>query len=323
MRTRRWFILAMWVVVGKAAAMTVEQRQQFVYYFYEAERLWQAEQYADAFALFDFCYALNPDDAMTNRYLGHIYRGSQLVPQSLPFYRRAWEAAPEECWNDYAVTLYNNGSAAQKAEAIRVMEQAGTSLPDDPDVWDRLRDAYIGVGQYKQAIHAQDQLDRVEGYSPYSAINRYRIYMMAQDTKKAIKAIEDYLQEDPTNVQFQLYRMQLYEMTGRPAKQLVPIYQTILKLDPYNALVLNNYAYQLATTKKGDLRLAEQMSAKAVQAEPNNPTYLDTYAWILYLTGQQTLAQLYMRQAISKLDGNGIPTEMLKHYDIIVEGETK
>lgn len=308
----------MWFVAGKVAAMTVEQRQQFVYYFYEAERLWHAEQYADAFALFEFCYALNPDDAMTNRYLGHIYRGSQLVPQSLPFYRRAWEAAPKDCWEDYAVTLYNGGDAAQKAEAIQVMEQAGTLLPDDAEVWDHLRDAYIGVGKYKQAIGAQDKLDRIEGYSPYSAINRYRIYMLARDAKKAIKAIEDYLQEDPTNVQFQLYRMQLYEMIGRPAKQLIPIYQTILKLDPYNALVLNNYAYLLATTKGGDLHLAEQMSAKAVQAEPNSPTYLDTYAWVLYLTGQQTLAELYIRQAMSKIEGNEIPMEILRHYEQII-----
>jgi len=42
---------------------------------------------------------------------------------------------------------------------------------------------------------------------------------------------------------------------------------------------MNNYAYYLSE-EKTDLKKAEKMSAKAVEKEPNNSTYLDTYAWI-------------------------------------------
>ncbi|MCQ2342094.1 MAG: hypothetical protein MJZ75_01180 [Paludibacteraceae bacterium] len=299
-----------------AGALTVEQRQRFLYYFYTAERLWQEERYADAFPVFEFCHDLYPEDAITNRYLGHIYRGCQMVDQSLPFYRQAWEAAPAECWDDYAVTLYNNGSPAQKAEAIRVLEKTTQLLPQESELWDRLRDAYVGVRRYKDAIKAQDKLDKIEGYGPYSAINRYRIYLLMHDSKKAIQAIEQYLKEDPYDIQFRLYQMQLYEMTGQSTKKLTKIYQGILQLDPYNASVLNNYAYMLAT-HRGDIKLAEQMSAKAVMEEPQNPTYLDTYAWIMYIIGKNDMAQLYMRQAINLLNGQDIPAEMQLHYNII------
>ena len=45
-------------------------------------------------------------------------------------------------------------------------------------------------------------------------------------------------------------------------------------------MALNNYAYYLS--EKGvDLHKAEAMSYKTIKAEPNNGTYLDTYAWIL------------------------------------------
>jgi len=302
----------------RALAMTVEQEQRFLYYYYEAERLWQAEQYKDAYDLFSFCYALRPNDAMTNRYLGHIYRGMKHVDQSLAYYQCAWENAPEECWKDYAITLYNTGEADNKDKAVQVMEATCNITAKNADLWEHLRDAYLGVQSYKKALAAQDQVDKIEGYDAYSAINRYRIYLFMQKPKKAVEAIEQYLKEDPKNLQFLYYRMQLYESMGAKPKQLIPIYQDILQLDPFSAMVLNNYAYLLATNK-GDLKQAEKMSAKAVQAEPNNATYLDTYAWILHLTGQNELAKLYIRQAINQLQDKDIPQEIQQHYTIIIQ----
>jgi len=304
------------VLSVRALAITAEQRQRFLYYFYEAERLWQNEQYADAYSLFDFCHDLCPDDAITNRYLGHIYKGCQMPTQALSYYQKAWQAAPAECWRDYAILLYNSKESDHRAEAIGVMEQTTNYLPEDADLWDHLRDAYLGVGNYKKALSAQDKLDKIEGYSGYSAINRYRIYLYMQQPKKAIGAIERYLEEDPTNIQFLLYRMQLYESIGAKPKQLIPIYEQILQLDPYNALVLNNYAYLLANNK-GDLKLAEKMSTKALQLDSNNPTYLDTYAWILYLSGQNELAKLYIRQAVQMIGDEQVPLEIQIHYTVI------
>jgi len=306
------------VLSVRVLAMTVEQKQRFLYYYYEAERLWQNEQYADAYTLFDFCHSLYPTDAMVNRYLGHIYMGCKIPGQALSYYRQAWQSAPKECWKDYAITLYNYQEENHKKEAISVMEQTTKVLPDEVDLWDHLRDAYFGVKAWKKALAAQDKLDKIEGYSAYSAINRYRIYMYMQQPKLAIDAIEHYLEEDPTNLQFLLYRMQLYEAIGAKAAKLIPMYQQILTLDPYNALVLNNYAYLLTSTK-GDLVLAEKMSTKALQIDPNNPTYIDTYAWILHLSGQNELAKIYIRQAISLYGDKEVPLDIQNHYNVIYQ----
>jgi len=315
---KRLIIVLGLVLSMRVLAMTVEQEQRFLYYFYEAERLWQSEQYEEAYNLFSFCYALHPNDAMTNRYLGHIYRGLKHLDEALPYYQRAWENAPEDCWKEYAILLYNQGDDAHKAQAIRVMEQTSKTLTNDAELWDHLRDAYLGMQEYKKALSAQDHVDQIEGYDAYSAINRYRIYLFMRNPKKAINAIDQYLEEDPKNIQFLYYRMQLYEAIGAKPKQLIAIYQDILQLDPFGAMVNNNYAYLLATNK-GDLKLAEKMSAKAVQAEPDNPTFLDTYAWILYLTGQNELAKLYIRQAMNQLKGQTIPKEIQQHYNIITK----
>lgn len=81
----------------------------------------------------------------------------------------------------------------------------------------------------------------------------------------------------------------------------IEYYEKTIKLSPNNPLTLNNFAYTLANRDSvGDLRRAERMSAKAVENEPDNPAYLDTYAWILYKQGSFTLAAFYMKKLLSQ-----------------------
>ncbi|MDO5017240.1 MAG: tetratricopeptide repeat protein [Porphyromonas sp.] len=65
----------------------------------------------------------------------------------------------------------------------------------------------------------------------------------------------------------------------------------------------NNYAYALSVRgEEEDLPRAEELSRKAVQADSGNASFLDTYAWILYLRKAYPLARIYMEQAIGKAE---------------------
>ena len=59
----------------------------------------------------------------------------------------------------------------------------------------------------------------------------------------------------------------------------------------------HNYAYFLSVDRK-HLDKAEEMSYRTVKAEPENATYLDTYAWILFEKGKYTEARIYIDQAL-------------------------
>lgn len=74
-------------------------------------------------------------------------------------------------------------------------------------------------------------------------------------------------------------------------------YDSCLIHDPDNVLCLNNYAYFLSLDQK-DLKKAEKMSYRAITAEANNGTYIDTYAWILYQQQRYEEARIYIEQAI-------------------------
>lgn len=92
-------------------------------------------------------------------------------------------------------------------------------------------------------------------------------------------------------------------------------YEEALKFNPNNVIVLNNYAYFLSLDKS-DLEKAERMSLKAITIEPENATYLDTYAWVLFVKREYKLAKIYMERAIERDTTNS--SELADHYGDIL-----
>ena len=94
-------------------------------------------------------------------------------------------------------------------------------------------------------------------------------------------------------------------------------YDKALVINPLNVMVMNNYAYYLSL-EKTDLKKAERMSAKTIEIEPKNSTYLDTYAWILYQEANYFLAKFHIERAIDNLPKDEDPGVILEHYGDIL-----
>lgn len=262
-------------------SLSVEQEQQFSYYWYAARQAIDQERYGDAYALIQFCLMIKPDDGQTLYYLGVIYAGLKQEERAQEYFEQAYQAMPK-----------------------------GTA---PIDLLQRLKMQAVNAKEWKKALALQDEIDKKEGYDAYSAITRYRIYAMSGKTKKAIQEIDRYLKTDPTNMRFLLFRLEIMEQMGAKPKELYALYDRVLELDPYNLLILNNYAYHLAT-HGGDLTKAEKMSAITIQEQPSNPTFLDTYGWILHLQGQDQLAMFYLNKALWNLgDDEKMREEVQKH----------
>lgn len=78
----------------------------------------------------------------------------------------------------------------------------------------------------------------------------------------------------------------------------ISVYDHAINLNPDNISALNNCAYFLSLLPGGDLEKALRYSSRAIKAEPNNATYLDTYAWILFMSGDMDLARQYIDATI-------------------------
>ena len=86
-------------------------------------------------------------------------------------------------------------------------------------------------------------------------------------------------------------------------------YDSCLQWKDDNVMCLNNYAYFLSEMNE-QLDKAEQMSYKTIKAEPKSATYLDTYAWILFMQQRYSEAKIYIDQALQNdSDSSAVITE--------------
>lgn len=98
--------------------------------------------------------------------------------------------------------------------------------------------------------------------------------------------------------------------------------EQIISIVPDYSSALNNYAYYLALSNEG-LDKAEAMSKKSLDLSPSNPTYLDTYAWVLYMQKRYSEALFVMNFCID-LSGDDASFEMYDHYgDILLKLDRK
>ena len=90
-----------------------------------------------------------------------------------------------------------------------------------------------------------------------------------------------------------------------------------LELSPNDVLILNNYAYYLSERNE-KLEDAASMSNKANLLDPGNPSYEDTYAWILYRQHKFEDALEWVNMA---LDNGGVKSGLIVEHlgDILIE----
>ena len=88
-------------------------------------------------------------------------------------------------------------------------------------------------------------------------------------------------------------------------------YDSCLQWRPDNIACLNNYAYFLSIDGK-HLDKAEEMSRRTIKKEPENPTYLDTYAWVLFRQKRYAEAKIYIEQTL-KFDTVDVSADVLEH----------
>ncbi|MCW3461965.1 tetratricopeptide repeat protein [Chitinophaga nivalis] len=106
-----------------------------------------------------------------------------------------------------------------------------------------------------------------------------------------------------------------YHATGQH-QQSDSSYERALLLRPKDALVLNNYSYYLSLRGE-NLDRAAEMSRRSLEIEPESPTYMDTYAWILFRQDKFEEARQWIEKALQYPAAQQDPN-VLEHYGDIL-----
>lgn len=96
------------------------------------------------------------------------------------------------------------------------------------------------------------------------------------------------------------------------SKAAYTAYDSAITYNSENLVCLNNYAYFLSLEGQ-ELDHAAGMSKRTIEAEPQNPTYLDTYAWILYRQRRYTQARIYIDQTLKYAVGDASDAGLYEH----------
>jgi Tfp pilus assembly protein PilF len=124
------------------------------------------------------------------------------------------------------------------------------------------------------------------------------------DLSTAIKYYERALEINPSDLSL-ISSLALAYNSNKQYKESNDMYEKALRVDPENALLLNNYAYNLSTRGE-NLEKALDMSRRAVNKEPGNPSYLDTFGWIFYMMKDYKSALEYIERAVSINGSNAV-----------------
>ena len=136
--------------------------------------------------------------------------------------------------------------------------------------------------------------------------------------KEALSSLEtgqNYLVDNKKiEAQYEIYRAEAHYNLNNYAEAFTA-FDKVLALEPDNYMAMNNYAYYLSVRGE-QLEKAESMSSKVVVANPDNSTYLDTHAWVLFKRKEYRLAKHYMEIALN--NGGDVSDVIVEHYGDIL-----
>lgn len=181
----------------------------------------------------------------------------------------------------YASMLYENGEFEQARPLIRDIVKSGKVVYA---TWEKLLFCDLYLDDYNSLVtDSEDCIDYFPNYPlPYffAGVGNFQI-------KDFVKAKAYFESGKEFIVNNNALLEQFYSSLGDTYNELgnydasYTAYDKVLKLNPLNSIVLNNYAYYLSIRNE-DLDKAKQMAEKSVGIDPYNSNNLDTYAWVLY-----------------------------------------
>ena len=184
------------------------------------------------------------------------------------------------------------------------------------EVWEALLVSELSA--YDDTVRMAADARRASRLFPLHPLPYYILAVVEHDNERYERAIElarkcEDMGFDKGYLETETYVM-LAECYNRlEDSRCYEYYEKVLKINPNDTRIMNSYAYRLALDKK-DLDKAERMSKRTLEAEPDNPFYLDTYAWILHQMGRDKEARPYIEKAVKR---DSTSEEVREHYNAI------
>jgi tetratricopeptide (TPR) repeat protein len=195
------------------------------------------------------------------------------------------------------------------------------------EVWGNIINMDFRLKQVDSAIvHSEEAIEVFPNQAAFWYFNG-SAYYQKRNHNKALESLEEArrLAPEGSDLTQHIYALlgDTYNSVSKYEKS-DDAYEAALKENPDNDHVLNNYSYFLSLRKE-KLERAASLAEKLVEKHPNDPTYIDTYAWVLYVMKDYQKCKTFMEKAVALNDKKEVKSGVIvEHYgDVLFQlGET-
>ena len=200
---------------------------------------------------------------------------------------------------------------SQREQAVQFYLKAVNLSPANYSVWQNILNIEADLNRYDSVVvHAEQALE----YFPNQALLYYFAgtgHLIEKNYSRSVRMLDQGRKYTIDPNLLTIFYGQLGDAYNGMEEQenSFRAYEKALQNSPNNDHVLNNYSYFLSLANK-DLDKALNMSTQLVKMHPNNPTYLDTHGWVLFVNGDIKESRKSLEIAAS-LDEDGT---VIEHY---------
>ena len=246
----------------------------------------------------DAIVASRPKAAMGYFYQGMLAEEAKRSEEALRLYAQARELEPGsiEPLQAEMRLLVNN---KQVPEALKRLDQAIAAAPQAGMAANLKGELLLSQGDSAQAQAAfRLAISRVPAwFAPYLGLARSQLF--AKDSPAALATLRDAQGKIEKPEQAGIEIAMLYEQIGKP-DDAAREYEQILSSNPNSEVAANNLSMLLVTYHKDAASLDRAKTLSARFANSSNPSYLDTYGWVLYKRGEAAASVPVLERVVSK-----------------------
>ena len=240
---------------------------------------------------------------MLRSYIADVQRDSTYAPRLEAAFDTLLARPQQDAEVLIMKAAYQVYSKQPQEELMKTMRQV---LEVDPGNETALRELLQYYAEQNDGKGVEDISRRGLNYHPEEIAYAYYLGMALAEQKKLTDAAEVLQQGLRVRTEFVSERLvsNVFGVLGdiyyqqHKEQEAFAAYDSALVYMEDNIMCLNNYAYYLSL-KGEQLDKAEEMSYRTIRQEPENITYLDTYAWILFMKGDYAHARTYMDKVVN------------------------
>ncbi|MFZ1082383.1 MAG: tetratricopeptide repeat protein [Candidatus Kryptoniota bacterium] len=249
--------------------------------------------------------------AIAQFYLDEMQHDSSIAPFALQIFNKLLKLYPRD-GRAFLLAGLGNSDIHDDSLAELYLNKSVAIDSTNSGAWQALAVFYFQKNDFNRMAN---EMSRAVGIFPEDfRINLFYGLALNRVGKnaEAVKPLEKAVALKPMDMDALSTLALVYEALSR-YDDAYRVYETALKVDSNNSLILNNYAYSLSE-RELDLQKALKMAQMAVKLDPKNSAYLDTIGWVYFKLGDYENAESFVKKALLlRTQADGSPATLEEH----------